>query len=181
MQEPSVRNSASDEDKVEVKELKEKIAEKALSPQAKAVVDKELSRLERISPSSPEYSRARNYIDWILDLPWLESTKDTLDLYKAEEDLNHDHYGLKVKKRILEFLAVRKLGGLSTARSSALSALPVWARPRWGSPSPAPMNRKFVRIALGGVRDEQSSVAIAAPISAPARPHHREPQTGRFQ
>ncbi len=144
-----------DEDKVEVKELKEKIAEKALSPQAKAVVDKELSRLERISPSSPEYSGARNYIDWILDLPWLESTKDTLDLYKAEEDLNHDHYGLKkIKKRILEFLAVRKLKEDIHGPILCFVGPPGVGKTSLGQSIARTMNRKFVRIALGGVRDE---------------------------
>lgn len=144
-----------DEDKVEVKELKEKIAEKGLSPQARAVVDKELTRLERIPPSSPEYTVSRNYIDWILDLPWTDSTKDTLDLNQAEADLNHDHYGLKkIKKRILEFLAVRKLKEDIHGPILCFVGPPGVGKTSLGQSIARTMNRKFVRIALGGVRDE---------------------------
>jgi ATP-dependent Lon protease len=144
-----------DEDKVEVKELKEKIAEKGLSPQARTVIDKELTRLERISPSSPEYSMSRNYIDWILDLPWIDSTKDTLDLIQAETDLNQDHYGLKkIKKRILEFLAVRKLKEDIHGPILCFVGPPGVGKTSLGQSIARTMNRKFVRIALGGVRDE---------------------------
>jgi len=144
-----------EEDKVEVKELKEKIAEKGLSPQARAVVDKELTRLERIPPSSPEYTVSRNYIDWILDLPWTDSTKDTLDLNQAEADLNQDHYGLKkIKKRILEFLAVRKLKEDIHGPILCFVGPPGVGKTSLGQSIARTMNRKFVRIALGGVRDE---------------------------
>jgi len=144
-----------DEDKVETRELKERIAEKGLSPQARTVVDKEMIRLERISPSSPEYSGSRNYIDWILDLPWLESTKDTLDLNEAEQHLDQDHYGLKkIKKRILEFLAVRKLKEDIHGPILCFVGPPGVGKTSLGQSIARTMNRKFVRIALGGVRDE---------------------------
>ncbi|WP_310598717.1 endopeptidase La [Desulfobulbus sp.] len=144
-----------DDDKVEVKELKEKVAEKGLTPQARTVVDKELTRLERIPPSSPEYTVARNYIDWILDLPWTDSTVDTLDLATAEADLEHDHYGLKkIKKRILEFLAVRKLKEDIHGPILCLVGPPGVGKTSLGQSIARTMNRKFVRIALGGVRDE---------------------------
>ncbi len=144
-----------DEDKVETKELKERIAEKSLSPQARTVVEKELTRLERISPSSPEYSGSRNYIDWILDLPWLDSTKDTLDIDQAEQNLNQDHYGLKkIKKRILEFLAVRKLKEDVHGPILCFVGPPGVGKTSLGQSIARTMNRKFVRIALGGVRDE---------------------------
>ena len=144
-----------DDDKVELKELKEKVAEKKLTPQAKTVVDKELSRLERIPPSSPEYTVSRNYIDWILDLPWTDSTKDTLDLNRAEADLNQDHYGLKkIKKRILEFLAVRKLKEDVHGPILCFVGPPGVGKTSLGQSIARTMNRKFVRIALGGVRDE---------------------------
>ena len=144
-----------DDDKVEVKELREKVAEKGLSPQARAVVDKELTRLERIPPSSPEYTVSRNYIDWILDLPWVDSTKDTLDLNQAEADLNQDHYGLKkIKKRILEFLAVRKLKEDIHGPILCFVGPPGVGKTSLGQSIARTMNRKFVRIALGGVRDE---------------------------
>ena len=144
-----------DDDKVEVKELREKVAEKALPAQARTVVDKELSRLDRIPPSSPEYTVSRNYIDWILDLPWMDSTQDTLDLVQAEADLNQDHYGLKkIKKRILEFLAVRKLKQDIHGPILCLVGPPGVGKTSLGQSIARTMNRKFVRIALGGVRDE---------------------------
>jgi ATP-dependent Lon protease len=144
-----------DDDKVELKELKERVAEKSLSVQARTVVEKELSRLERIPPSSPEYTVSRNYIDWILDLPWQESTTDTLDLDQAEKDLDQDHYGLKkIKKRILEFLAVRKLKEDIHGPILCFVGPPGVGKTSLGQSIARTMNRKFVRIALGGVRDE---------------------------
>ncbi len=144
-----------DEDHVEVKELREKVSEKKLSAEAQKVIEKELDRLERISPSSPEYSVSRNYIDWILDLPWLESTTDTLDLDQAEKDLDADHYGLKkIKKRILEFLAVRKLKEDMHGPILCFAGPPGVGKTSLGQSIARTMNRKFVRIALGGVRDE---------------------------
>jgi len=144
-----------DEDHVEVKELREKVAEKKLSAEAQKVIEKELDRLERISPSSPEYSVSRNYIDWILDLPWLESTTDTLDLDQAEKDLDADHYGLKkIKKRILEFLAVRKLKEDMHGPILCFAGPPGVGKTSLGQSIARTMNRKFVRIALGGLRDE---------------------------
>ena len=144
-----------DEGKVEVRELRERAAEKGLSEEAKAAVDKELVRLERISPSSPEYSGSRNYLDWILDLPWTDSTTDTLDLDKAEKDLDVDHYGLdKIKKRILEFLAVRKLKSDIHGPILCFVGPPGVGKTSLGQSIAHTMGRKFVRIALGGMRDE---------------------------
>ncbi|WP_051309863.1 endopeptidase La [Desulfogranum japonicum] len=144
-----------DEDKVEIKELKQRVEEKQLSEAARGVADKEINRLERISPSSPEYTVSRNYIDWILDLPWMDSTDDTLDLDKAEQDLERDHYGLKkIKKRILEFLAVRKLKEDIHGPILCLSGPPGVGKTSLGQSIARTMGRKFVRIALGGVRDE---------------------------
>ena len=144
-----------DEDKVEIKELRDRAAEKKLTEEARKVVDKELARLERISPSSPEYTVSRNYIDWILDLPWLESTTDTLDLDKAQEDLDKDHYGLeKIKKRIIEFLAVRKLKEDMHGPILCFVGPPGVGKTSLGQSIARTINRKFVRIALGGVHDE---------------------------
>lgn len=144
-----------DGEKVEVKELRERFAVKKLPDETRKVVDKELVRLERISPSSPEYSVTRNYLDWILDLPWLESTTDTLDLSKAESDLERDHYGLKkIKKRILEFLAVRKLKQDMHGPILCFSGPPGVGKTSLGQSIAKTMNREFVRMALGGVRDE---------------------------
>jgi len=144
-----------DGEKVEVKELREKFSAKKLPEETRSVVDKELIRLERISPSSPEYSVTRNYLDWILDLPWLESSTDTLDLDKAERDLERDHYGLrKIKKRILEFLAVRKLKQDMHGPILCFSGPPGVGKTSLGQSIAKTMNREFVRIALGGLRDE---------------------------
>ena len=144
-----------DGEKVEVKELRERFAAKKLPEEARKVVENELVRLERISPSSPEYSVTRNYLDWILDLPWLESTTDTLDLDKAESDLERDHYGLKkIKKRILEFLAVRKLKEDIHGPILCFSGPPGVGKTSLGQSIAKTMNREFVRISLGGVRDE---------------------------
>ena len=144
-----------DGEKVEVKELREKFAVKKLPEEVRKVVEKELDRLDRISPSSPEYSGTRNYLDWIFDLPWLESTIDTLDLEKAESDLDRDHYGLKkIKKRILEFLAVRKLKQDMHGPILCFSGPPGVGKTSLGQSIAKTMNREFVRISLGGVRDE---------------------------
>ena len=144
-----------EEEKVEVRELRERLAEKKLTDAARKVVEKELGRLERIPPSSPEYTVARNYIDWILDLPWLESSQDTLDLDKAEADLDRDHYGLKkIKKRILEFLAVRKLKPDVHGPILCFVGPPGVGKTSLGQSIARTMGRQFVRIALGGVRDE---------------------------
>ncbi len=144
-----------DDDKVEVNELRKRVEETGLSKEARAALDKELVRLERIPPSSPEYTVSRNYIDWILDLPWTVSTTDTLDLDQAEKDLDRDHYGLKkIKKRILEFLAVRKLKQDIKGPILCFVGPPGVGKTSLGQSIARTMNRKFVRIALGGLRDE---------------------------
>ena len=144
-----------EDDKVEIKELRNRADETGLSEEARAAIDKELDRLERIPPSSPEYTVSRNYVDWILDLPWTVSSKDTLDLDKAQEDLDHDHYGLKkIKKRIIEFLAVRKLKEDVHGPILCFSGPPGVGKTSLGQSIARTMGRKFVRIALGGMRDE---------------------------
>ncbi|MHB8811004.1 MAG: endopeptidase La [Desulfobulbaceae bacterium] len=144
-----------EEDKVELKELRKRVEETGLSPEARKTVDKELERLERIPPSSPEYTVSRNYLDWILDLPWTVSTTDTLNLDRAQEDLDHDHYGLKkIKKRIVEFLAVRKLKQDVHGPILCFVGPPGVGKTSLGQSIARTMNRKFVRIALGGMRDE---------------------------
>ncbi len=141
--------------KAELNELRKRADEAGLSEEARKAVDKELARLERISPSSPEHSVARNYLDWILDLPWSKSTEDTLDLLKAEQDLDAEHYGLgQVKKRILEFLAVRKLKNDIQGPILCLAGPPGVGKTSLGQSIAKTMGRKFIRIALGGLRDE---------------------------
>jgi ATP-dependent Lon protease len=144
-----------EDDKVEINELRKRVEETGLSAEARQAVDKELTRLDRIPPASPEYTVSRNYIEWILDLPWTVSTKDTLDLDKAQEDLDKDHYGLKkIKKRIIEFLAVRKLKDDVHGPILCLVGPPGVGKTSLGQSIARTMNRKFVRVALGGMRDE---------------------------
>ena len=143
------------DDQAGIRELQKRVEETSLSTEARESVDKEMKRLERIPPSSPEYTVSRNYVDWILDLPWNESSTDTLDLDQAEKDLDKDHYGLKkIKKRILEFLAVRKLKPDIHGPILCLSGPPGVGKTSLGQSVARTMGRKFVRIALGGVRDE---------------------------
>jgi ATP-dependent Lon protease, bacterial type len=178
-----------DDDKVEIRELREKVAEKGLTDQARSVVEKELTRLERIPPSSPEYTVSRNYVDWILDLPWTDATVDTLDLIKAETDLDQDHYGLrKIKKRILEFLAVRKLKEDIHGPILCFVGPPGVGKTSLGRSIARTMNRKFVRIALGGVRDEAEIRGHRRTYIGPAHLHrslaganHRKFEKSRFQ
>lgn len=144
-----------EDDKVEINELRKRVDETVLTDESRKVVNKELERLERIPPSSPEYTVSRNYVDWILDLPWAVSSTDTLDLEKAEKDLDRDHYGLKkIKKRIIEFLAVRKLKQDVHGPILCLFGPPGVGKTSLGQSIAKTMNRKFVRISLGGVRDE---------------------------
>ena len=141
--------------KAELTELRKKADAAGLSEEAQKAVNKELARLERISPSSPEHSVARNYVDWILDLPWSKTTEDTIDLDKAEQDLNDEHYGLgQVKKRILEFLAVRKLKNDIQGPILCLAGPPGVGKTSLGQSIAKTMGRKFIRMALGGLRDE---------------------------
>jgi len=144
-----------DQENLEVEELKNRIAEAKLSEEARQTAEKELNRLTKISPSSPEYTVSRTYLDWILELPWEESTPDSLDLAKAEKILNEDHYGLeKIKKRIIEFLAVRKLKNDMHGPILCFVGPPGVGKTSLGQSIARAMNRKFVRISLGGVRDE---------------------------
>ena len=144
-----------DEGNVELEEFQAKMAETKLPEEARATAEREMKRLARISPSSPEYTVSRNYLDWILGLPWEVSTEDSLDLKKAKETLDKDHYGLeKIKKRIIEFLAVRKIKDDMHGPILCLVGPPGVGKTSLGQSIARTMNRKFIRIALGGVRDE---------------------------
>ncbi|MEW6219741.1 MAG: endopeptidase La [Thermodesulfobacteriota bacterium] len=144
-----------DDQNVDLNELKERLAKAELPEEARKAAEKEVNRLARIPPSSPEYTVARTYLDWILDLPWLVFTPDSLDLGKAQEVLDHDHYGLeKVKKRIIEFLAVRKLKQDMKGPILCFAGPPGVGKTSLGQSIARAMGRKFVRISLGGVRDE---------------------------
>ncbi len=144
-----------DETQVEIEDYKAKIEEKKLPQEAKKEADRELSRLSRMHPSSSEYTVSSTYLDWLTSLPWHESTKDNLDLKKAKKLLDEDHYGLeKAKKRIIEYLAVKKLNPASKSPILCFAGPPGTGKTSLGRSIARAMGRKFVRISLGGVRDE---------------------------
>ena len=140
----------------ELSVLKDRLDAAKLSEGAKKEADRELQRLSMIPSMSPEYQVSRTYLEWLADLPWSISTKDELDIDRAETILNEDHYGLaKVKKRILDFLAVLKLKDGDT-RGPILCFVgpPGVGKTSLGQSIARSLGRKFVRVALGGVRDE---------------------------
>lgn len=139
----------------ELDELELMLEEKALPEAVRNAVDKELDRLAMMQPTSAEYTVSRTYIDWIFDLPWQESTEDNVDIQRAEKVLNKHHYNLeKIKKRILEYLAVRKLNPDHKGPILCLVGPPGTGKTSLGRSIADAMNRKFVRMSLGGVRDE---------------------------
>ncbi|HYX91178.1 MAG TPA: endopeptidase La [Myxococcaceae bacterium] len=144
-----------DEFKNEIQEIEEKLKNKRMSKEATLKVKKELKKLRMMSPMSAEATVVRNYIDWIISLPWYDETRDRLDVIEAEKVLNEDHYGLKkAKERILEYLAVQQL--VQKLRGPILCFV---GPPGVGKTSLArsiarATGRKFVRLSLGGVRDE---------------------------
>ncbi len=145
----------TEEESVEIKEYRAKIEEKGLPEEALKEAERELQRLARMHPSSSEYVVASSYLDWLTSLPWNESSKDKLDIKEARKILNNDHYGLeKPKKRILEYLAVRKLKHDSKGPILCFAGPPGTGKTSLGMSIARALGREFVRIALGGVRDE---------------------------
>ncbi len=144
-----------DEHSTEIKDLREKIKKAKMPPEALAVAEKELDRLSKIPPASAEYTVARTYLDWLVELPWSETTEDSLDIDHAQKTLDEDHYDLeKVKKRILEYLAVRKLKADMKGPILCFVGPPGVGKTSLGRSIARTMGRKFIRISLGGVRDE---------------------------
>jgi ATP-dependent Lon protease len=140
---------------VEIEELRKKLYDAKMPPEVEKEALKELARLERIPEVAAEYSLMRTYFDWLVELPWGISTKEEIDLPKAREILDTDHYGLeKVKKRIIEFLAVRKLMPQGKSPILCLVGPPGVGKTSLGQSIARSMNRKFVRQSLGGVHDE---------------------------
>ena len=139
----------------EADEFRKRMEEAKLPEEAHKAAEKEIDKLSRIPPSSPEYTVSVNYLDWILDLPWSVSSEDHLEIQPAETILNEDHYGLeKVKKRILEFLAVRKLKADLKGPILCLIGPPGVGKTSLGRSVARAMGRKFVRMSLGGIHDE---------------------------
>ncbi|MBD3308607.1 endopeptidase La [candidate division KSB3 bacterium] len=139
----------------EIEELRTQLEETKMPEEAKKAADKELTRLSKMHPASAEYTVSRTYLDWILDLPWEQSTEDNLDIDQAETVLEEDHYGLeKVKKRILEYLAVRKLTHESKGPILCFVGPPGVGKTSLGKSIARALNREFIRMSLGGIRDE---------------------------
>ena len=144
-----------DEFKNEIQELEEKLRQKKMPAEAREKCEREIKKLKMMSPMSAEATVVRNYLDWFLALPWFEYTEDKLDIKDAERILEEDHYGLeKVKERILEYLAVETLVGQMKGPILCLVGPPGVGKTSLGKSIARSTARKFVRVSLGGVRDE---------------------------
>ncbi|MBU0993749.1 MAG: endopeptidase La [Proteobacteria bacterium] len=144
-----------DESTADIEEYRVKIKELALPETAEKEAERELKRLSNMHPASSEYTVSLSYLDWICSLPWNTASDDNLDIKKAKKVLDEDHFGLdKAKKRILEFLAVRKLKADSKGPILCFSGPPGTGKTSLGRSIARAMGREFIRIALGGMRDE---------------------------
>src|SRR5439155_18759101 len=157
----AIQDELGDGEKPEAQELRRRVAEAKLPERVALVANREIARLERMGPASPEYQMIRTYIDWVLDVPWGTITGDRLDPIAARQVLDEDHYDLdKVKERIVEYLAVRKLKSRQSATAQIKGPILCFVGPpgvgktSLGQSIARAMNRRFVRMSLGGVRDE---------------------------
>ncbi len=151
----AIKRELGEEDGAEIEDLRRRVAEKNLPEEARQAAEHELERLERMNPASAEYTVSMSYIDWILQLPWLEGTEDQIDIREAQKILDEDHYDLeKIKERILEFLAVRKLKPDAKSPILLFIGPPGVGKTSLGISIARAMNREFFRMSLGGMRDE---------------------------
>ena len=157
----AIQDELGEGEKPEGQELRKRIDEAHLPEEVAAVARREIERLERMTPASPDYQMTRTYLDWVFDIPWSSTTSDRLDPVAARQVLDEDHYDLdKVKERIVEYLAVQKLKTQQTGRVALKGPILCFAGPpgvgktSLGQSIARAMTRKFVRISLGGVRDE---------------------------
>lgn len=138
-----------------IEELEAKLKEAGLPPDAEKAAQRELRRMRNMQPSQAEYTVARTYLDWLADIPWSKSSKDDLDLINARAHLDRDHYGLdRIKKRIIEYLAVRKLKDNMKGPILCFLGPPGVGKTSLGRSIANALGRKFHRVSLGGVRDE---------------------------
>jgi len=139
----------------EVEQFREKARKAKMPPKVLEEVERQVNKLERMHPDSAETATVRNYLDWMVNLPWSAQTKDTLDLKKAQRILDEDHYGLEtIKERIIEYLAVRKLKKKMRGPILCFVGPPGVGKTSLGRSIARALGRKFVRISLGGIRDE---------------------------
>jgi ATP-dependent Lon protease len=157
----AIQDELGESEKPETQELRKRIEDAKLPETVATVAGRELDRLERMTPASPEYQMIRTYLDWVLDVPWSKTGEDRLDPVAARAVLDEDHYDLdKVKERIVEYLAVQKLKSQQTGSVSLKGPILCFVGPpgvgktSLGQSIARAMNRTFARISLGGVRDE---------------------------
>ncbi|HEV3140492.1 MAG TPA: endopeptidase La, partial [Vicinamibacterales bacterium] len=157
----AIQDELGEGEKTEIQDIRARLAKANLPESVAAVANREVDRLERMTPASPEYQMIRTYIDWVLDVPWSTTTEDRLDPVAARTVLDEDHYDLdKVKDRIVEYLAVQKLKTRNSPTAQIKGPILCFVGPpgvgktSLGQSIARAMNRKFVRISLGGVRDE---------------------------
>lgn len=151
----AIQKELGETQKEEVDEYRRKLSELDIDEEIKEKISKEIDRLERMAPNAAEGAVLRTYLDWVIGLPWKTYTKDRLDIQFAEKILDEDHYGLtKVKERILEFLAVRQLAPNTKSPIICLVGPPGVGKTSLAKSIARSLERKFVRISLGGVRDE---------------------------
>jgi ATP-dependent Lon protease len=144
-----------EDESTEIEDLREKLENSKMPKDVYQVAEKELNRLARMSPMASEYTVSRTYLDWLLEMPWNKKTRDRLDVKKAEQILDEDHYGLeKVKKRILEYLAIRQLKSDMKGPILCFVGPPGVGKTSLGRSIARALGRKFSRMSLGGVRDE---------------------------
>lgn len=145
----------SDERNPDIQELLVKLEEMEMPQEARVAAEKEIERMARMAPNSSEYTVSRNYLDWLLEMPWSISTRDTLDVRQAAEVLDQDHFDLeKVKKRILEYLAVLQLKQDMKGPILCFVGPPGVGKTSLGQSIARSLGRKFLRLSLGGLRDE---------------------------
>ena len=151
----AIKDELGGDNVAEVKEMQKKAETKKWPAAAKDMFNKGVGKLERMHPSTPDYSVVYNHLDLLLDLPWEEYTADSYDLKKAKKILDHDHYGMdKIKERILEYLAVLKLKGDMKSPILCFIGPPGIGKTSLGKSIAAAINRKYVRVSLGGLHDE---------------------------
>jgi ATP-dependent Lon protease len=151
----AIKDELGGENAAEVKEMMKKAESKKWTAAAKEMFNKSVEKLERMHPSTPDYSVIYNHLDLLLDLPWEEYTEDSYDLKKAKKVLDKDHYGMdKIKERILEYLAVLKLKGDMKSPILCFIGPPGIGKTSLGKSIAAAINRKYIRVSLGGLHDE---------------------------
>ena len=157
----AIQEELSEGDRIEIQHLRARLTAARLPDAVSSAASREIDRLERMKPASPEYQMVRTYFEWLLDVPWTTTTEDRLDPDAARRVLDHDHYDLeKVKERIVEYLAVQRLKTRNSTTARIRGPILCFVGPpgvgktSLGQSIARALNRKFVRIALGGVRDE---------------------------